>query len=835
AATLYRCALVRASAASLAYNVPQPLFVGLVESEVWSPAVALAYATPLRERALAAIAHLLPEQQVPVALGHLDGPGTYYLRPVAVTRLLRRRIDQGCAHEVLPFLARQIPEYRARSLVELAPHLPEELRPTAWAEVRACVEQLGEHPINLRTTLLMQLAAQLPHEQRPAVLSRAMELVHEDCGLDTKHLMLLGRAGDLEQALRLAENQTYPYTRSLYFAHVLAGARGVEETTRAFHAWECAERAVWAEDSTVLRTVWPLPLPPQLVDAFLALAREVPFPKARAQTLTQLALIHHVGAREALDAVHALDGSERVFGLLSLAPALEGPERAAALSAVLAAVRAHRWGVPDEAWDWADRHWQLPEDGEIEWTQNQMRTAAELLATAARLLPAEERVPVLHEALAASRVIGDDAERSLALTALADRLAGTARTDVLTAALAAARAAAAPKRRAQALVVLAPVFSAAAREAIAAIAFDSDSMTEVVRVVVAAAEVLPVAEQHAALEALLDARARRRGDDRHGWALGLLVPHLPAELLERALRDAERDIEVLLVAGLGAWPAHRRPAAESAARSVLEACLRDRFVPPEEWLPDVAPRISEPLLREAIAIAARPSDRPFAPAPEQLLETLLPCLAQRGAGAEAVEHARAVASEHHRNRLLGLLLPHLAPSLRDAITAELARAHALPRGPLPGDEQRWAANLLEAVREVVSHGRDPAVAATSRTFGSSDILHDLLKLAGKVSDHPVRGELLAVAIDRALSLVNDHLPGLLPGFCAHAAELERRPFVALFARALKAAARYGRVRFLVEEDKERPRHIARALEALGGEAAVLGAARAFIEVGRWFP
>jgi hypothetical protein len=44
--------------------------------------------------------------------------------------------------------------------------------------------------------------------------------------------------------------------------------------------------------------------------------------------------------------------------------------------------------------------------------------------------------------------------------------------------------------------------------------------------------------------------------------------------------------------------------------------------------------------------------------------------------------------------------------------------------------------------------------------------------------------------------------------------------------------------FLTEDDKHGemgPRQLARALEVLGGAAAILAAARACVEVGRWFP
>src|SRR5262249_2420962 len=153
--------------------------------------------------------------------------------------------------------------------------LPEELRPAAWAELRDHVET-GDHSTNDQTTLLLQLATMVPPGERAALIARAIEVQDWDVGLEAEHLTLLGRAGDREQALQLAEAESWPYTRSLFFAHALAGA-SEEQARGAFLAWERAERALWTEKDTVLRSVWPLPLPPPLVGRFLELARELPF------------------------------------------------------------------------------------------------------------------------------------------------------------------------------------------------------------------------------------------------------------------------------------------------------------------------------------------------------------------------------------------------------------------------------------------------------------------------------------------------------------------------------------------------------------------------------
>ncbi len=179
---------------------------------------------------------------------------------------------------------------------------------------------------------------------------------------------------------------------------------------------------------------------------------------------------------------------------------------------------------------------------------------------------------------------------------------------------------------------------------------------------------------------------------------------------------------------------------------------------------------------------------------------------------------------------------------RDPADAYLDDGHELEHRAPGAVESRavravdgWAVRFLEAACALGPLGHAPAVAtAADRALDSLRALHIRLELSNGV-DAAERRELLADTIDRALGLPEAHLPGVLPGLLAHAAELERRPFAALFTRALKAAARFGRARFLANEDEARPRHLARALEALGGEPAVIGAVRTCVDLGRWFP
>src|SRR5262249_30486661 len=174
----------------------------------------------------------------------------------------------------------------------------------------------------------------------------------------------------------------------------LLGGPAVETQEAAFHAWADAERKLWTigrgTRRTSLLSMWPLPLPARLLERFVAVARDLPFPRERAFTLARITLVHGVARPEALAAVRAFDGPDRVFGLLALARILEGSERTAALSEVLAAVRARRWGLPSEAWKRADLDWQPPGAIEPGWTVS--RTASELLATVAQLVPADERI-----------------------------------------------------------------------------------------------------------------------------------------------------------------------------------------------------------------------------------------------------------------------------------------------------------------------------------------------------------------------------------------------------------------------------------------------------------
>ena len=353
AAALYRLALVRASIGDVEGNVPGALLAGLVEAGQFRPEVALAYAGD-NSLVLAAIAHLLPMPLVREALATIDGPARaslLSLRPAALEWLLRRLIDAGDAREVVPALARQTPETRVRTLLALAPRLPAEIRPLAWAEIRATIAALDEW--DDRGAFLLELAALVPDDQRAALVAEAEAFIESE-GHVAEHVALFGRAGAEERALQLARDQ-HPQVRPWYLAYAVAGTSGEAQIT-AFREWAIAERALWSTGRTCLRSEWPLPwpLPPRLVprpllEAFVEFARELPFPRERAFAFARLALVHGAAISEATAMVRALDGPDRVFGLLAIAGVLDGPARTAALAEVLAAIRARRWGVPSEA------------------------------------------------------------------------------------------------------------------------------------------------------------------------------------------------------------------------------------------------------------------------------------------------------------------------------------------------------------------------------------------------------------------------------------------------------------------------------------------------------
>lgn len=886
AVALYRCALVRASIRSLAANAPAPLLVGLVEAGMWSPQVALAYAGG-GEPAIAAIAHLLSDPDVRAALERLDSPGRHYLRVPAFLTLLGHLLDRGAADEVMPALARQTPDVRAEVLLRLAPRLPAPLRVLACDEIRAHAATIGTS-LNERTRRLLELAGHVPAADRAALIATALAAEDFHLGPGPEEILLLARAGALSDALALARREPAGYPRARALAFALAGA-DPERAASVFREWEAVERALWSQGNTVLHTVWPMPrsLPLPVVAAFRALVREIPFPGARALCLARLALVYGIAAGDAVVAVQALAEPDRLFGFAALADGLDGEARSAAIAHVLAGVRARDWAVPSEAWDRADRRWHVPAGDEIEWSQYAPRSAAELLATVGRLLPGEQRAEVLREALARSRRIEDAAPRGRALAAMTARLADPARGEVLAQALAAAHAAPVRNERARALSDLLfanpadlpplvprsgiphpptawserlgsagsadllprvprsaiPDRSSLAAEVLETVDLeDPKGRSNAFEIAVTAAATLPAADRHPVLRRLMTTWAAHRREHGSRGILAILAPHLPADLLELAWRDGDEN-ERWTLAACGAWPEEQQIAVAAAVLRDAQPTFGKSVFTLRDQVPAfvaLVPKLPLSLIREALGMVARidgQGEDGYWRA--KLVRPVLVRLAEHGLGGAALGRIQTLRDPHERATVLCGVIPHLAPALRDAAVMEvLGHVRGVPPVETEhGPDYSRAVQLFEASAGLVplGHGGE-LVAAARRVWPRGEARWVSMKLIGCMTVAE-RGPALAGVLDDTLAMPADRLPLMLGLLVDYAGELPRRGFAELVCRALRELGRYRREVMLVGNHYE-PRSISRvpaALDALGGAAAVIGAARACAEVGAWFP
>ncbi|MCS6969633.1 MAG: hypothetical protein NZ552_01265, partial [Planctomycetes bacterium] len=177
-----RCALIEASAHSLAGNLLPALPALLVRHGHWTPRQALAHARQMldegrRAGALANLAPQLPPDLLPEALAAAREIKSELYRARALAAL--------AAHlppELLPealAAAREIRDAddRAEALAALAAHLPPDLLPDLLPEALAAAREIKWEPA--RAEALADLAAHLPPELLPEALAAAREIEWE--------------------------------------------------------------------------------------------------------------------------------------------------------------------------------------------------------------------------------------------------------------------------------------------------------------------------------------------------------------------------------------------------------------------------------------------------------------------------------------------------------------------------------------------------------------------------------------------------------------------------------------------------------------------------------
>ena len=546
-----RCQLILSSIGMIGSQITGRLLVECVRSELIPPSQALHWLEyqpdEPRAWALGALAPHLPEALLDKALRAakaIEDEGRRAEVLVALApRLLAAERAEGLLDEALR-AARAIKDERgcAEVLVALAPHLLEAERGEALAEPLRAPKAI-EHETDFGGWMNW-FAPHLPR----ALLDEAQRTAAEIGGAWSKTWELAPKDLLINQLCQ--EMLWIPDRRrdgpDRLMKHVwslgpLAPYLPEAERTEALAAALGAARAIGDE--------W------YHVHALVALAPHLPEAE-RAETLAE--------AGQAAQAIISRDHftwrwSESIKTLVALAPHLPEVERAEALAEALQAAKANE-DVGDRAEALLALAPQLLEPVRAEARQEikaigKLNRIAEALFALAQYLPKAERAEAFAEARRAAKAIGDDKIRAGALVALAPYLPEAERAEALAEVRRTAQAIWGGWSRvevqyewgdAKTLVALAPYLPEAERaEALAEVrrtaqaiwggrnrAEAPEGFGDAMRLV-ALAQHLPVAERSEALAEAL--RAVQAIGDGCGKALGMLAPHLPEALQERAL------------------------------------------------------------------------------------------------------------------------------------------------------------------------------------------------------------------------------------------------------------------------------------------------------------
>ena len=847
-----RYALSMASLRTLAANIPTSLVVRLVETGEWTLAHGLDQAriAPTAQRraeTLAALAVHVPERER--------------------ARLLEEALEQAWA-------VRGPPE-RIGVVVRVATSLPQ-------AERRGVLDRAFSIAIELDagsgiSDAFASLAPHLPERllSKAVAAAKTMDEYSRRYTLTALARYLPKRLAT--EALRVAQAIEFAPERAEVIAHL---ARGLGEPTRS----EVLEAAVTAANA--VRPDWDvengaLLLPSlsgerrtALVRRLLAGVEAETSVEARGRWVAELA--PHLDARmraraleETLAVAEKIEDEDdlwmRADVLVRLTPLLPARRRRQLIEEALEALEASEGYEEDEELFGA----LVP--------HMPQRLLPRTLAIALELARAEKtealavlatRLPtrLVHEALHATRAVGDEDERAQTLVALASHLPETLRTDVLQQAVAAARTLSSRDRfwGEHALARLMSHMSGAqATEALAAARAIEADFTRADALIA----LLPELEKTLKDEAWTDAVAAIRRDDDPLTAEGRA-----RRLTELATHCAEPTRTELLEEALAAV----RTMLDNEGQALVLSTL--------------APLLPESLNHEALAITRAISgdwwraDAIAAIAPK-LHDALMP---------EALAVVKSIREPGARAQALEALAPHLPESqleaaLAAAPKARLHRAHALaalaPR--LHGAEREEALEyLVTALRtlrdDVALANRVPEIAPLLPVERKAEIVGMGLQAALRIDEHwqrayalrqlapflqqPRRSEMLEEALAAARAIHDDEqraqeLAHLAPDFTqpkmveifaealavarrieeqtartkalsrllAHMIDLAPSTLHRLWSETLRTSAERTRAEVLADL-----RALGQALAALGGTAAVEEVTRAVRDTSRWW-
>ncbi|MBL7498990.1 hypothetical protein I6A84_22110 [Frankia sp. CNm7] len=711
-------ALILGSVTSLADNIPATLLVRLVETGLWAPIRALAYAQATSEPHGRAAALTALADHLPVDLRHLAHAQAF----TAATSIDR-------------------PDARVRALIVLASQFPDTWREDAVTAALAAATDIESSADRARA--FVALAPLLPAEGRARVLTQALEAAAAVGALSDQAAILATLAPMLPpdllgQALDAATAITYSPARAEAWAGLVPYLPAGQRQQLIAQALD----ALIAEGSLVTGAAW-LRLAPLLADDQLGKALVTATALLRGSGRTDVLIVltarlspderRSVLARALTTADALVQPDHRAEALAGLAPHLPTNQRRPVLTDALAAAAAIGY-KPTRAAVLAALAPLLPTDL-LDRALVVARTVdptdvAKILAALAPRVPADRRRPVLAEALEAAitlHYLGDRADAvarlapqlpadllGQALTAattirephlsgqLVARLAPCLPADLLGQALLAATTIDQPEDTARALTRLATELPADERAPVLAEALTAAAAVErpdyQARALTALAPLLPAGQRRTALAQALTAASACQSEDQAS-TLRALAPHLPADLLETAWTLAtdiwERQDQVRAMAGLAPYlPAARRARIVAGTLNAVRALMPFSQA---EALTSLAPSLPTARRRSLLAralkalaafpswLAARSLDNPITATDwsterADMIERLAPQL-PAGLIEEALRVATAIKDPLARARAVAVLAARLPADRRVSVLTEQLEAVAAVRWP----------------------------------------------------------------------------------------------------------------------------------------------------------
>ncbi|MCP4542518.1 MAG: apoptotic protease-activating factor 1 like protein [Chloroflexi bacterium] len=713
-----RYALVTASINSLAENLPIPLLVKLVQSGVWSPAQGLAYAyqspdAQQRAEALTKLVPYLPEGLLGEALGEA----------LAATRAIENEESRVYAlAELVPLLqgdtenllrealavVQNVPKkielynrssFQAKALVRLAPHLPKDLLKDALAAARTIEDE------NIQAEALLGLAPYLAEESLGETLAAVRNI--PEVKIDEEHYYHKS-SPRAETLVGLA-----PHLPERLLGEALAMARTIED-----------------EASRAEALVGLVPrLPEELLGKALVAMRAIENVFSRVKVLVSLvSYIPKEVLEEALTAIH-IDYNENQIEIQAELASLYPEEEDLDVAMMLAMALYGGYHVvlmelaPHLSED------LLKEALTAACAIEDEDSRAEALLGLAPHLPEE----LLEGALATACAIEDETSRADALVSMVPHLPERLLAEALTEVLAVEHAIENKESWAKALMGLAPylpeeLLGETLVEALVVARTITSEWTQI-DILTELASHFPEDERATVLaEALTTVRhiivevnEFEDGESRRAKKLVELAPHLPEELLEKALEIAywSERYQVEMLTGL----------APHLSEQLLEEALKRTYWSEGyrvEMLTGLAPYLPERLL-ERVLTAVRTIEFKYEGDRAQALVRLVSYL-PKGLLEEALAATRVIADQRYRAEVLIGLASHLSGELLEQVTSE-----ALAVARIIADNRYRAKVLIGLVPhlsgELLEEATSEALAAASTiadNTGRAEVLMELV-------------------------------------------------------------------------------------------------------------